>query len=326
MRNFQKQRGLSLVSTMMALGIGMIILLFVLQLLENSDKMIKASNLEADRLQLAASIRSRLNCDKTFSGNFADPTTACASDQYLDLRDRAGNTFLPASGKTIGSWDVRARCKSTGFEVRAAKITSASKDNTSAWDFSTKTPGLFQSHPLRSGQTMTWSWDDSANQRHTLISIGELCGGIFSQNDSPPDDCTPTYVPCVDKPKFKVFTRDLSFIAFNVPLESMSYCISKNSTGVGVNSNGSVTCPVGWRMIGGGVNCGFASGSAYTSKDPNVQGGVLLASSAASGGRTYSANCCTFLNPDDVTNGTIKTGTVIDSGRDAIWAICSPVD
>jgi hypothetical protein len=327
MRRFQQQRGLSLVSTMMALGISAIVLLFVSQLLVNSDKMMKSSNLEADRLSLAASIRTTINCDQTFTGSLADPITACASPEYFALRDSSGTEFLPDTGKTIGSWDVRARCHGTGFEVRAAKIATASKSNASAWDFATATDTLFQTHPLRSNQRMNWNWDTSASQRHILINIGELCQDKFATGPAASSgDCVPTYVPCVDKPKFKVITSDIRYSPNNVPLSAMGYCVYKSAAGVGVLSSGSVTCPVGWRMLGGGVNCGFVSGTVYSSQDPAAQGGILLASEVQNAGRTYIGSCCSFVYSPFIVNSDIVTGTVIPSGQDAIWAICTSLD
>jgi hypothetical protein len=142
-----QENAFSMVSAIVGLGVASIIVMFVSQMLSQSMKGQKSTEIRADRLAIARHILARVDCSKSFL-----PTT-CDTTGPKILRDKDNAVLIKnASPETkFGSFSIKVECSSNGnFLLARAAILTASGTLTSTSD------SHFIADPL-SKKVVNWS-------------------------------------------------------------------------------------------------------------------------------------------------------------------------
>ena len=113
-RQFHKQgaqqKGLSLVSTIVSVGVLGIMAAGMSKLLTNSARTEARVNLLTDLGSIKASMIQRMNCRNTFNGM----PTPIAGTGNIEIRDADNRVILPSGGQFFGKWHIRATLESIG--------------------------------------------------------------------------------------------------------------------------------------------------------------------------------------------------------------------
>lgn len=105
-----------------------------------------------------------ISCEQTFPGN-AVPACVAKGD-YVDIKSRSGGTIIAASGTVVGDTTVRARCTSTGLDIRIAKINSTETDSR---NFNANNDAWFRREPV-SKLPLGWTHPQSSLFASTLTA------------------------------------------------------------------------------------------------------------------------------------------------------------
>ncbi len=272
------EAGVSLIGVMMAIGISGILAVAATQLMHNMQKSVTSGSLETERIGLIDQLRGSIDCDKTFSGIYANPTTSCALNPYLPLINRFNSTLVALGGSTIGSWEVRARCSPDGFEVRVARLTTAAKSNSEAWLFTTTTASLFKTDALNVNKVMSWQWNDTTpGRKNVIIKKAGVCGSKFAPTAVAP--ACPAGSTCTyHGSAFDIVTVQSTFYGPGVT------CGPAIPNCTGYRYGAVVACPTNYVVTGGGGHCEFTS-----------NGGFQLRSLPQ--GNSWNTECCATQCP-----------------------------
>jgi hypothetical protein len=183
-----KQSGFSLASVMLAAGLGTIVVIAMVKSLSSISATQSFQEFRTDRESLRLSLLTRVDCAKTFP--VAGAPACAATGSYIDLLDSAGKVVLAAAGTTsVGIWQVRAKCASTGLDIRVASLLKSAP--ASALAFEAKATSAFRAEPS-SKVPLDWSHPKSPLFASTVQAP---CAARFSPpTPSSSSDCAPGQV------------------------------------------------------------------------------------------------------------------------------------
>jgi hypothetical protein len=141
-RQFKTQRGMSLVSVMIATAIAGVVFLVTSQGIVN----IWSAKKRVERLDELTSLRSyigtALSCQNTLIAPYGARPAACYGN-FIDVYDSRGRKLISSSGTKFESWHVAAQCTPTGIDIQAARLARAVPI-----DFADMNPRDFDRDPL----------------------------------------------------------------------------------------------------------------------------------------------------------------------------------
>lgn len=179
-----KQAGVTLVEVLVAIGLATTVTLIVAQILTNTMKVQKRTDLRNDLQAFVGRLNKDLDCGKTFA-SIAAPTDA--NCQYLTLKSSSGQTILApdssaqgvflGSGQITKNWWGMARCDAT---KRSIVIYVAMKDPGS-WGYG-KDPVRANNDAFDVVQLQHWGAPPSP--LFGGVGKGKLCESYFSGSTS----------------------------------------------------------------------------------------------------------------------------------------------
>lgn len=214
------QQGFSLVSVLIALGVGSVLALSLSTMLNNSFKASKSTQLREDQLGNRRVLRNRIDCTQTLA------EVTCGSS-FFPLKDKNSNIIGVSNlgAFKLGSYHIRASCDGTALKIESSRLITASS---------------FAKDPLTGALA---SWAD-------LYEPGDVdCAGSFASS-TPPTNCGQAFCPEMAG-NFAVAVGNL------VRSNPAGGCTAlQNSPSLDeVHYGGTASCPVGFRAVGGGADC-----------------------------------------------------------------------
>lgn len=151
----KRQRGIGLAETLVAAGVGALVIGGTVIGLKNSSNSQRKTESSIDRAILAMDLSRGLDCTSTMTGRtMGNP---CPTNAWIDLKAANGKVLVKADGTTKrGQWNIRALCSSTGLDIRVAKLTSAGAANSSALEFSASTSSWFVRDEVNTKLEYSW--------------------------------------------------------------------------------------------------------------------------------------------------------------------------
>jgi hypothetical protein len=186
-----KESGLSLVGVMVAGALLSVALMTVAQLTHSNRKAAQKVESSIDVAALKLKVSQEIDCGRSFGA--ANPP--CVVGSYVDLRGDNGQIVVASGGTTIGRWTVRARCLSTGVDVRAASLSAAGRTQSGALDFDSQNTAWFLTDPGAANLLLHWG---HIKAQLFEPSSGGYCSHLFGAGNLTAQ-CNPNqYVAGVD--------------------------------------------------------------------------------------------------------------------------------
>lgn len=301
----KNQRGASIVTVLVAVGISGVLAAGMTSIYSNMLKMQKRADLLADKTMLKQALHDRISCTQTLLG-FKDPVTECKTARYIALKTKSGSDLVAEKGSKVGTWFVRARCTSSGLDIRSARP----KDEEYA-DFTGAGADKFRLDPV-TDTPFDWQHEQAALFKDGLAP----CTANFATANAPAGPCKEKFCP-VSLPAYKVAVGALRHV---IPAAD---CPGAAPPIQGRHYTSVITCPIvdgkQWVAAGGGAECQIEANPARA----GGQGGYTLSSRVlydANGlPSAWFSDCCGWTNLARLTG----------NGTNAVWpnyafAICVP--
>ena len=125
------QSGMSLISVMISMAVGLMVVMFISQAMVNQVKYSAHIKIKNDRESIRNMIEGKVSCEKTLP-------VKCSPNSIVNLIDKDGNIFVSKSSpKNYGVHTVRAECNSTGngLIIRSTRMHTPSLLSVSEVDF-----------------------------------------------------------------------------------------------------------------------------------------------------------------------------------------------
>lgn len=119
-------KGLTLVEVIIAMTISVMGSYFLVSLLNVLMKGQKSTEMRLDSALLKAALDRAMSCDQTLAGI---TSLSDCDGQYIVVKDGRGNPLIADVGSSFGEWFVRAKCTTTGLDIRAASPRNPASNN-----------------------------------------------------------------------------------------------------------------------------------------------------------------------------------------------------
>ena len=305
--NIKRESGIGLVEGMIAAFVLVAVMLGMSSQMSALFRSTRSASNMADLTVVKSTIISRVDCGKTALSLSTTPliatncTTAGTLVPLLDKNNKVIISNNDTSKTTLGPWTLRATCKqysssSYGIEVQAAQIRNPATTSLSstANDSTTFVEEPMLRKPL--------SWQNASSY---LVSSPGICGTALANPASPvPTSCAAMGMVVVDikadgtavcgavptpavAPTVSATMLGLQMFQINLTVGSASSCDCSPVINKGCHWTGSITCPAGQMVMGGGGQCQAGWGGNTLSSMP-----IAI--------DTWFVDCCTTSNLNPV--------------------------
>lgn len=280
MHAIHRQSGFSLVSLMVALGLGAVVLAVMSTFLLQTERGEKSLANKGDIVMLKSDLLSRIQCEKTYypggvyasqcENGFSYNDTACGTAPYMAPRDQSGNPIFAGwngSPKAIGNFQVRSCCPggSLKLEYRIMKNGAPLKDP--------QNPGVV--YDWQTGATPAGLTSPDKGQ---VFPLGSPCGKLLTT---------------ISKKKQVVAVADLKLTIAACP----GYPFMETPLVYLQTYEGVATCPKDYKLVGGWTDCDGMGPVILPKRSGTADSHPLRESGMGqpdwvSKAKSYAASCC----------------------------------